>query len=298
MTLTEPDLTRICDLLYRQTGILVPGNRRAFVERRVLERLRATGLTTLPAYLARLRADADGEVQHFVNAFTVNETYFNREEHQLHCLTGSLIDAVIAGRALNDPIRIWSMPCATGEEPYSVAIWLLEHWPAVDDWEVEIVGSDIDTRALAAAEAGRYGARALGRLPPALVSRYFTVEDRSSFEEASSQGAPSQVPTSQGRTWRILPELRGSVRFSRRNLVDGAGMAQEGRFDIVFCRNVLIYFDDASRKIAAANLFAALRPGGFLCLGHTESMARIPSRFRTRRFPEAIVYQRPEDAHG
>ncbi|KMO30277.1 hypothetical protein VQ03_28600, partial [Methylobacterium tarhaniae] len=166
---------------------------------------------------------------------------------------------------------------ATGEEPYSVAIWLLEHWPTVDAWEIEIVGSDIDTRALAAAEAGRYGARALGRLPPALVSRYF-------------------VPEGDG-SWRILPELRGSVRFSRRNLVDAVGMAQEGRFDVVFCRNVLIYFDDASRKIAAATLFAALRPGGFLCLGHTESMSRIPSRFRTRRFPEAIVYQRPEDAH-
>ncbi|UHC15124.1 protein-glutamate O-methyltransferase CheR [Methylobacterium currus] len=282
MTLDEPDLARVCDLLYRQTGILVPGNRRAFVERRVLERMRATGADALPAYLARLRADADGEIQLFVNAFTVNETYFNREEHQLHCLTGSLLPAVTAGRSRSDPIRIWSMPCATGEEPYSVAIWLLEHWATVDEWEIEIVGSDIDTRALAAAEAGRYGARALGRLPPALVSRYFTAEE-------GTAGFPS---------WRILPELRGSVRFTRRNLVDAAGMVQEGRFDIVFCRNVLIYFDDASRKTAADSLFAALRPGGFLCLGHTESMARIPSRFRTRRFPEAIVYQRPEDAHA
>ncbi|MET7246652.1 protein-glutamate O-methyltransferase CheR [Methylobacterium sp. EM32] len=280
--LAEPDLARVCDLLYRQTGILVPGNRRAFVERRVQERMRATGADALPAYLARLRADRDGEVQLFVNAFTVNETYFNREEHQLHCLTGSLLAAVTAGRSPSDPIRIWSMPCATGEEPYSLAIWLLEHWPAVDDWEIEIVGSDIDTRALAAAQAGRYGARALGRLPPALISRYFTREEG----------------TAGIQSWRILPELRGSVRFSRRNLVDAAGMAQEGRFDIVFCRNVLIYFDDASREIAAANLFAALRPGGFLCLGHTESMARIPSRFRTRRFPDAIVYQRPEDAHA
>ncbi|KMO11116.1 CheR family methyltransferase [Methylobacterium platani] len=275
MTFDATDLARVCDLLYRQTGILVPGNRRPFIERRVLERMRATGAGTLPAYLARLKADADGEVQHFVNAFTVNETYFDREDHQLRCLTASLMGAVAAGRAPDDPIRIWSMPCATGEEPYSVAIRLLEHWPEVDRWEIEIVGSDIDTRALAAAQAGRYGARALARLPPALVARYFTPED----------GA-----------WRILPDLRDSVRFTRRNLVDAAGMAQEGRFDIVFCRNVLIYFDDASRAVAAANLFAALRPGGFLCLGHTESMARIPSRFRIRRFPEAIVYQRPEDA--
>ncbi|TNC09371.1 protein-glutamate O-methyltransferase CheR [Methylobacterium terricola] len=280
MTLDESDLTRICDLLYRHTGILVPGNRRPFIERRVQERMRATGAGTLPAYLARLRADAEGEVQLFVNAFTVNETYFNREEHQLRCLTASLLGPLTAGRSRSDPIRIWSMPCATGEEPYSLAIWLLEHWPEVDAWEIEIVGSDIDTRALAAAEAGLYGARALMRLPPVLVARYFI------REEAGSGGS-----------WRLRPELRGSVRFTRRNLVDGAGMAEEGRFDVVFCRNVLIYFDDASRKVAADNLFASLRPGGFLCLGHTESMARIPSRFCTRRFPDAIVYQRPEEAH-
>lgn len=281
MTLDEPDLTRICDLLYHHSGILVPGNRRPFIERRVQERIRATGAGCLPSYLARLRADAEGEVQLFVNAFTINETYFNREDHQLRCLTASLLGPLTAGRARSDPIRIWSMPCATGEEPYSLAIWLLEHWPEVDEWEIEIVGSDIDTRALAAAEAGLYGARALMRLPPALVARYFTRQEVES-------GAIS---------WRIRPELRGSVRFTRRNLIDGAGMAEEGRFDVVFCRNVLIYFDDASRKVAADNLFAALRPGGFLCLGHTESMARIPSRFRARRFPEAIVYQRPEDAH-
>ncbi len=277
--LADADLARVCELLYRQTGILVPADRRPFIERRVRERMGATGTDGVPGYLARLRADTDGEVQLFVNAFTVNETYFFREAHQLHCLTASLMPAVAAGRDPADPIRIWSMPCATGEEPYSLAIWLLEHWPEVDRWEIEIVGSDIDTRALAAAGAGRYGARALGRLPPDLVARYFTAE------------AGTAVPS-----WRILPELRDSVRFSRRNLVDGPGMAQEGRFDIVFCRNVLIYFDDASRRLAANTLFSALRPGGFLCLGHTESMDRIPSRFRTRRFPEAIVHQRPADA--
>ncbi|AWN47053.1 chemotaxis protein CheR [Methylobacterium terrae] len=287
--LGEADLARVCDLLYGHTGILVPGNRRPFIERRVLERMRATGAGTLPAYLARLRADTDGEVQLFVNAFTVNETYFLREEHQLRCLTASLMGVLTAGRTPDDPIRIWSMPCATGEEPYSVAIWLLEHWPEVDRWEIEIVGSDIDTRALATAEAGRYGARALGRLSPALVARYFTPGAAGSGGKGGGKGG--------GKSWRILPELRGSVRFTRRNLVDGAGMAREGRFDVVFCRNVLIYFDDASRKVAAGNLFAALKPGGFLCLGHTESMARIPSRFVTRRFPDAIVYQRPEDAH-
>lgn len=276
--LADADLARVCELLYRQTGILVPADRRPFIERRVRERMRATGTDGVPGYLARLRADTDGEVQLFVNAFTVNETYFFREAHQLHCLTASLMPAVTAGRDPGDPIRIWSMPCATGEEPYSLAIWLLEHWPEVDRWEIEIVGSDIDTRALAAAEGGLYGERALMRLSPDLVARYFVREE-----------------TRLGPSWRILADLRASVRFTPCNLTDEAAMAAHGRFDVVFCRNVLIYFDDASRRLAADNIYDALVPGGYVCLGHTESMSRISPLFRVCRYNDAIVYRRPRE---
>jgi chemotaxis protein methyltransferase CheR len=92
---------------------------------------------------------------------------------------------------------------------------------------------------------------------------------------------------------QIIPDLRASVKFTQVNLMDAASMAAQGRFDVVFCRNVLIYFDDASRVGASHNLFTALNPGGFICLGHTESMARISDRFTVRRFPDAVVYQRP-----
>ena len=105
------------------------------------------------------------EAELLINSFTVNETYFYREEYQLRCLSRALLPAIVAGRRPGDLVRIWSVPCATGEEPYSIAIWLLENYPAVDAYNIEIVGSDIDTAALEEAKLGRYGERALSRLP-------------------------------------------------------------------------------------------------------------------------------------
>jgi chemotaxis protein methyltransferase CheR len=154
-------------------------------------------------------------------------------------------------------------------------VWLLENWPQVDAFDIEIVGSDIDTRALEAARAGEFGKRALMRLSPDVVGKYF-------------------VPAGPER-WRILDDLRESVRFTSSNLVEPASTRQHGRFDVIFCRNVLIYFDEASRRLAAENLYEALVPGGFICLGHTESMSRISPLFEVRRYADAIVYQRPPE---
>ena len=105
--------------------------------------------SSFESYFARLRADPLAEIEQFVNAFTVNETYFYREEHQLSCLTSDLLAARLKVKTHGDQIRIWSVPCSTGEEPYSIAIWLLENWPLVDRYDIEIVGSDIDTGAVA-----------------------------------------------------------------------------------------------------------------------------------------------------
>jgi chemotaxis protein methyltransferase CheR len=270
---TEEDFRRLAEFLYRRTGMVFTEAKRYFVVRRLGERMNATGRRSFAAYFALLRSGGGGEVEQLINSFTVNETYFYREDDQFRCLTASLLGLLTTRRQPGDTIRIWSSPCSTGEEPYSIAIWLLENWPAVDAWNIEIVGSDIDTRALEAAVDGYYGARALMRLSEPLISRYF---------ERESDGAR-----------RIIADLRNSVRFTSVNIVDPAEVRGQGRFDVIFCRNVLIYFDDASRRLAAENLFEALVPGGFICLGHTESMSRISPLFRACRFADAIVYQRP-----
>jgi len=275
---TPEEFRRLCEFLYRRTGMVFTESKRYYVERRIQERIAATGAESFDNYFARLRGDFRGEAEKLVNAFTVNETFFYREDHQLRCLSTDLLARRVAAKRPEDPLRIWSVPCSTGEEPYSIAIWLLEMWPEVDAHEIEIVGSDIDTRVLDAAQQGIFGKRALMRLSPDLIAKYF-----SNIDENNQQ---------------IIPELRNSVRFSAANLMDPSEMRAHGRFDVIFCRNVLIYFDDTSRRIAAENLYDNLLPGGYICLGHTESMSRISPLFEVCRFSDAIVYQRPVIADG
>jgi chemotaxis protein methyltransferase CheR len=276
--ISSDDVQRFCEFIYRRTGMSFTEGKRYFIDRRLEDRIAATGSSSFAAYFSLLRADADHEIEHLINSFTVNETYFYREDHQLRCMTSSLLDVIAAKKQSGGTVRIWSIPCSTGEEPYSIALWLMENWPRVDDYNIEVVGSDIDTRALKAAAEGIYGDRALMRLSRSVIDRYFR-------------------PLAEGNH-QIDDGLRNSIEFTRANLIDPKDMAQYRDFDLIFCRNVLIYFDDASRRQAAENLYDCLRPGGYICLGHSESMSRISPLFCVSRFPDAIVYQRPEADHG
>jgi chemotaxis protein methyltransferase CheR len=274
---TQEEIRRLCEFLYRRTGMSFSDNKRYYIDRRLAERIAATSSGSFAAYFAMLRSDAEHEIEQLVNAFTVNETYFFREEHQLRCMTSSLLGELLRRKRPGESFRIWSIPCSTGEEPYSIAMWLMENWRDVDKYNIEIVGSDIDTQALKAAAEGIYGERALMRLSRDVVNRYFSPMDKEQYQ--------------------IDPGLRESVQFTAANLIDAHDIAQYRDFDIVFCRNVLIYFDDSSRRSAAENLYDCLRPGGYICLGHSESMSRISPLFRISRFADAIVYQKPEADH-
>jgi chemotaxis protein methyltransferase CheR len=214
-----------------------------------------------------------GEREALINAFTINETYFYREEHQFRALGAQILPEIVRTKRPGDLVRIWSMPCSTGEEAYSIAIWLLENWPLVDAYHIEIFGSDVDTAALKHAREGRFGTRSLARLPDNLVDNYFEPE--------------------RGHRRKIIDDLRESVRFVAANIVDRATLAGLGRFDVVLCRNLLIYFDDESRRLAVNNLHDSMNEGGFICLGHSESMARITDRFELVRLDGAIVYRKP-----
>ena len=276
--ISPEDVQRFCEFLYRRTGMSFTEGKRYFIDRRIEDRIAATGSSSFQSYFSLLRADADHEIEHLINSFTVNETYFYREDHQLRCMTSNLLGGIIGHKPPGTTVRIWSIPCSTGEEPYSIALWLMENWPQVDDYNIEIVGSDIDTRALRAAAEGIYGDRALMRLSRGIVRRYFK-------------------PVADGKH-EIDEGLRDSIQFTRANMIDAQDMARYRDFDLIFCRNVLIYFDDASRRQAAENLYDCLRPGGYICLGYSESMSRISPLFSVCRFPDAIVYQRPEADHG
>ena len=274
--ISELEFDRFREFFYRKTGIQFEGSKRYFVDKRLLERMEATGHATFREYFMMLRFEPGSEeLQLLTNLMTVNETYFFREEYQFQCLVKSILPELVRRKTDRSPIRIWVMPSSTGEEAYSIAISILESWPGISEWDIEIVASDIDTHVLAEARKGLYSPRSVQQLPPALLRKYF---------RHGPQG------------FQLSEDIRSSVEFTRVNLNEVRDTMGYRNFDVVFCRNLLIYFDDKSRQAAAETFFDAMVPGGFICLGHSESMSRVSSLFKVRKFPEAIVYQKPIEA--
>jgi chemotaxis protein methyltransferase CheR len=275
--ITDSDFQKFAEFFYRKTGIHFDEGKRYFVDKRLVERIEATGAENFRAWFVTLRFEADGaELQHLVNAMTVNETYFFREVYQFDCLVNNLLDEVAARKKPGSRIRIWSIPSSTGEEPYSIAIYLLERWPKIEQYDVEILSSDIDTAVLQSAQRGIYSQRSVAQLPHAYLRKYFTAHGDNEH--------------------RISRDLVSAVEFSRVNLSEPADTRRFRDIDVIFCRNLLIYFDDLSRRVAAEAMFDTLTPGGFICLGHSESMSRMSSLYTVRRFPDAMVYQKPLEA--
>jgi len=159
-SITEADFEKFREFFYRKTGIQFDSTKRYFVDKRLIERIEATASENFRNYFVKLRFETSACISSpLVNAMTVNETYFFREAYQFDCLVNSMLDDVIRKRKPGSRIRIWSIPSSTGEEPYSIALYLLERWPHIDDYEVEILSSDIDTAVLQAAQRGVYSPR-------------------------------------------------------------------------------------------------------------------------------------------
>lgn len=271
--LGQNDFLLLREYFYRKTGIRFDNSKRYFVDKRVIERIHASGSQNFREYFTRLRFQANGEeLQRLTNLLTVNETCFMREEYQFHCLTQSILPELITHHPHDRIINIWCMPSSSGEEPYSIAMHLLESWPELQQRDVRLLASDINTQVLDMAEEGIYCERSMRYVPTAWKNRYFS---RS------------------GEFYHLSEELRACVEFSHVNLMNNSEVRRQRNIDVVFCRNLLIYFDDLSRKEAAEALYDVMSPGGFICLGHSESMGRISPLFKVRKFPTAIVYQKP-----
>lgn len=206
---------------------------------------------------------------------TNNESYFFRESAQLDALRLEVLPAVREGLEAGQrrEIRILSAGCAAGEEPYTLAMVARASSVTVAPWSVRITGVDLDSEVLERARKGEYGANAFRRLDEAERTRHFDATGRA--------------------VWRVKPTIRDLVEFGRANLVSDGWWKVLPRQDVVFCRNVLIYFDDASITRAIEGLYQVLVPGGYLFLGHAESLSRIPNRFEPVRRPGVIYYRRP-----
>lgn len=277
--ISEDEFDRFRTFFYRKTGIRFEDSKRYFVDKRLETRIAQTGHETFRSYFMALRFEAaQDELQALTNLLTTNETYFYREDYQFRTLVRDVLPELVRYKRKGEVLRIWSVPCSTGEEPYSIAIHLLEHWPGLEEWDVEILASDIDTNVLHKARQGVYGKRSVQYIPQNVLQRYFT-----------------PMP---GGDWQICDMLQRSVRFERVNITDVHQTRSYGSIDIVFCRNMLIYFDDQSRREAVETLYGALNPGGFIFLGHSESMSRMSGLFQVRKFTDGVVYQRPRHSPG
>ena len=272
--MTDGEYAKFCEFFYRKTGIQYQENKKYYVERRVSDRIEKTGSESFRDYFTMIRFQASGEeFQFLVNTLTVNETYFFREDYQFDALVSGILPGIARTKPRGAPIRIWSVPCSSGEEPYSIAINILERWDQSDTWNIEIHASDIDSKILQEARSGIYSERSLARVSAPLRSKYFVRRPDGSFQ--------------------ICNELRASIDFSLVNVVDPLHTRRFRDLDVIFCRNLLIYFDDVGRRETVEMFFEALAPGGFVCLGHSESLSRISSIFQPRKFQDTIVYQKP-----
>jgi chemotaxis protein methyltransferase CheR len=276
IAITDEDFQKFREFFYRKTGIQFENSKRYFVDKRLLDRIELTNSRSFRDYFYLVRFQESGEeLQHLTNCMTVNETYFFREDYQFKCLVQSILPEIIKKKEKGSVIRIWSIPSSSGEEPYSIAIYLMEYWSGIHDWDVELISSDIDTNILNKAKLGKYQSRSLQNLPKEILSKYFSRCNDGQYQ--------------------ICEDIRQSVEFTRVNLSDNNDTRSYRDIDVIFCRNLLIYFDDVSRRRAAEAFYDSLGINGFICLGHSESMSRISSLFKVRKFPHAIIYQKSEE---
>ena len=267
--MTAEEFIKLRDFIYRKTGIYFEERKKYYVESRVEDRIKATGHDNFRSYFTWLRFDVTGkELQELINALTVNETYFFREYYQLKCFAEEILPEIVEKKS---SIRVWSAGCSTGEEPYTLAIIMEEMLEGISGVTWEVHATDINTEVIEKAEVGLYSQRSVRLVPEEYKMRYFVAK---------------------GEFYEIVPEVKKKVKFYQLNLMDATAMKKMSGFDVIFCRNVLIYFDDASRRQVALYFYEALTEGGYIFLGHSESMSRITPVFKLRRFKNAFVYQK------
>lgn len=279
-TISEEEFEAFRHLIYRESGISLNAGKRALVSSRLTKRLRALGLHTFLDYYAYLlQSDSEGhELQQMINCITTNKTDFFRESHHFDYLRSTIIPQQKLKAANGGPrrLRIWSAGCSRGHEPYSLAITVLEALGASRGWDVRILASDIDTDVLDTAIQGIYPLEDLQCIADDLKRRYFL------------KGVGLHEGTAQVRS-----EVKRLVTFRRINLTDDEWPIRT-QFDLILCRNVIIYFNSETQRRLFARFGGLLSPGGHLMLGHSENM---PSTMRAFRALGGTMY-RHEPARG
>jgi chemotaxis protein methyltransferase CheR len=268
LDISDDEFVALRDLIRERFGIWYDDQKRYLLLSRLSTRLAKRGIETYGAYVQFLRYDArrEDEWTDLASALSNNETYFFRERAQLKALGAHILDEFLKR---SPRVRLWSAACSSGEEPYSLAMTLLETGK-IGDGMLTIRATDISPRVLELAERGFYRALSFRATEPAMIQKWFQP---------------------QGDGFVVAERVKRLVSFGRLNLLDGPRVAAEGPFDAIFCRNVLIYFDRAMQKRVVESFAKALRPGGYLFLGHAESLFHLTDLYEPVVGPDAIVYR-------
>jgi chemotaxis protein methyltransferase CheR len=273
--MSDEEFRLLRDFVYQHCGLHFCENSKYLLQKRLGRRVQHHQLKNFKDYyyLLRYSKEKDLELSAVIDNLTINETYFFREDFQLKTFTQEILPEIRARkeREGTKQLRIWSAGCSTGEEPYTIAMLILD-MPAFQGWDIEIIGTDISQRVLQVARKGAYGESSFRTTRPEYRLRHFTdVEGK----------------------LRISDRVRSLVTISHLNLFDVPRVALLGTMDVVFCRNVIIYFDLDAKKRVVNTFFQRLKPEGFLLLGHSESLMNISNAFILRHFTHDMVYQRP-----
>jgi len=266
------------DSIYNHCGIYFDEESKYLLEKRLARRMSLLDFSTYFDYYQFLKYNRkkDQEMLDIMDILTTNETYFFREMYQLKAFSEEIIPELInikkaAGKR---DLRIWSAGCSTGEEPYTIAM-LLNEIPALHDWKIEIIGTDISQRVLQQARLAVYGKSAFRSTDDYFKEKYFKEHEGGH---------------------RICDAMREMVTISHLNLLDCNRMTMLGQMDLIFCRNVIIYFDSAAKKKVVESFCSSLYAGGFLLLGHSESLMNITTLYKLRHFKNDMIYQKPVPA--
>ena len=276
MKMSDAEFRMFCELLRAHCGLHFDEDARFIVEKRLARRVDELGLGSFASYhyLLRHGESADAEMTELVDLLTTNETYFFREQNQLRALIHEIVPEILMRRRTHDrqaPVRIWSAGCSSGEEPYTIVMMAMEAGIDVSR-DLRIYASDISPSMLNKGRRAQYRESAFRNTETFLRDKYFTPKNG---------------------VYRISDEVKKCVDFIRLNLLDESKISLLGTMDVVLCRNVIIYFNAQTKKEVIETFWDRLTPGGYLLLGHSESLINISSAFELRHLTNDLVYRRP-----
>lgn len=258
--LTDRDFDRIRNLAMKHLGIALADTKRELVYSRLTKRLRQLGMSGFSDYCDLLETGGAGELVHFTNAITTNLTSFFRENHHFEALTKTLLPELMKKKSRDRRLRIWSAGCSTGEEPYSIAMAVKETILQGSHWDVKILATDIDSNVLATASHGVYGLERVGNISQKRLKQWF-MRGRGEHEGMA----------------KVSSELQDMITFRRLNLMEEWPV--KGYFDVIFCRNVVIYFDKETQKNLFDRFAEKVDDHGYIIVGHSESLFNVTDRF-------------------